>query len=148
MGNKDGTTIEENEQYKFVLAENKATLIFSWNHIEGLSAESFRAGIAGFAAQCKAHKPQRAVIDAAALDQGSPAVAWLRGQDADTGKEDYMTWWAREIRPLLNEAGIGSLAVGTGDPNAPGELPEVPPGVNFKIGYFPTLESAMQWKVE
>lgn len=147
MSFKNGKIIEENERYSFVLTEDKTVLMFSWKHIEGLIVEIFQKGIAEFAAQCKAHKPTRAVIDAAELDQGSPAVAWLRGQNTDTDKEDYITWWTREIVPMFHDAGIVSLAVGTGDPNAPGELPEIPPGVNFKIGYFPSFESAMQWKV-
>jgi len=58
-----------------------------------------------------------------------------------------MTWWTREVMPLLNDAGIVSLAVGTGDPNAPGELPEDPPGVKFKMGYIPNFDIAMQWNV-
>ena len=70
------------------------------------SSEAFQSGISGFAAQCKVHKPTRAVIDAAALDQDSPAVAWLRGQNADTEREGYMTWWTREILPALHDAGI------------------------------------------
>ncbi len=147
MSLESGKAIEENERYSFVLAEDKASLMFIWKHIEGLVVEQFQGGISGFAAQCRTHKPARAVIDAAALDQGSPAVAWLRGQNTDTGREDYMTWWTREILPLLHDAGIVSLAVGTGDPNAPGELADIPPGVNFRIGYFPNFESAMQWNV-
>lgn len=31
--------------------------------------------------------------------------------------------------------------------NAPGELPDTPPGVKFKIGYFSSIESALQWEV-
>lgn len=87
------------------------------------------------------------VIEAADLDQSSPAVAWLHGNNSETQTEDYMTWWTREIVPLYHDAGIVSLAVDTGDPNAPGELPKIPPEVNFRIGYFPNLEAAMQWNV-
>ncbi len=54
----------------------------------------------------------------------------------------------REIVPVYHEAGIASLAVATGDPNAPGELADIPPGVNFRMGYFPDLASAMRWKPE
>jgi len=47
--------------------------------------------------------------------------------------------------PIYHEAGIDTLAVGTGDPNAPSELENSPPGVNFKIGYFSDLEAALAW---
>jgi len=75
MSLNNGNTIEENKQYSFVLAGDKATLMFIWKPIEGLVVEQFQRGISGFAVQCKTHKPSRVVIDAAALDQGSPAVA-------------------------------------------------------------------------
>ncbi len=145
MNLENGKIVEENEKYSFVLTADKTVLAFGWKHAAGLAVEDFQKGIAGFAAQCKTHKPARAVIDAAALDQGSPAVAWLRGQNPDTDREDYNTWWTRVVLPVLHEAGIVSLAVGTGDPNAPGELGQVPPGVNFKIGYFPDFDAAMAW---
>lgn len=147
MNYKNGTIIEENDQYRFILSEDNSVLMFDWKHIKGLVVENFQSGIIEFAAQCKLHKPTRAVIDAVELDQNSPAVAWLRGKNTDKAKDDYQTWWAREIVPMYHDSGIVSLAVGTGDPSAPGELPETPPEINFKIGYFTNFESAMQWKV-
>lgn len=148
MSLKNGSMIVENSHYSFVLSEDKQALLFNWKRVEGLSVPDFRKGIAEFAGQCKKHKPTRAVIDATKLDQGSPAVAWLRAQNADTGEEAYVKWWAREIVPVYHDAGISGLAVATGDPNAPGELANIPPGVKFKVGYFPDLETTLQWKPE
>jgi hypothetical protein len=137
-------TLEENEQYSFALIERKNTMLFIWEYVEGLSIHDFRDGILAFAAQCKKTMPDRVVIDAASLDPSSPAVGWLRGDDSDTYL-NYGEWWAREIVPIYHEAGIDRLAVGTGDPNAPGELENSPPGVNFKIGYFSDIEAALAW---
>jgi len=122
--------------------------MFNWRYVEGLSVIDFQKGITGFAFVCKEYKPNYAVIDASELDQNSPAVAWLHGHISNSEKEDYMTWWSREIVPVYHDSGIVSLAVGTGDPNAPGELSNIPPEVKFKIGYFPNFKSALQWKAE
>lgn len=146
MSMKNGRKIFENNQYSFVLSEDQQALLFDWKHVKGLSAQDFRKGIADFAGQCKKHKPARAVIDATQLDQTSPAVAWLRAKNADTNEEAYGQWWAREIVPVYHAAGVSSLAVATGDPNAPGELTNLPPEVHFKVGYFPDLETALQWR--
>ena len=146
MSLKNVSMIDENSHYSFVLSEDKQTLLFSWKPIAGLSAQDFRRVIAAFADQCKKYRPTHAVIDATALDQTSPAVAWLRAQNIDAEEEAYAKWWAREIVPVYHDAGISSLAVATGDPNAPGELANLPPGVNFKIGYFPDVETTLQWK--
>ena len=85
------------------------------------------------------------MIDATALDQSSPAVSWLRAQHVAGEKEDYQTWWMRDIVPAYHDAGVVCLAVGTGNPDAPGELAGIP-GVNFKIGYFPDINTALGWK--
>lgn len=138
--------VEDIEQYSVVLAEDKKTLLLNWKRVTGLSIEDFRMGVVRFADQCKTHKPIRAVIDARKLDPGEDPVAWVSGQKKFTNEEEYAQWWTREIVPIYHEAGIASLSVATGNPNAPGELAEVPPGVNFKIGYFDDLESAMQWE--
>ncbi|WP_282605404.1 hypothetical protein [Pelagibius sp. Alg239-R121] len=143
-----GKLLKDNSNYSFVQSEDKKLLLFNWKHVAGLSIQVFQRGISKFAEQCKRHKPTHAVIDARALDQGSPAVAWLRSQDVETTLEDYMTWWTREVLPVYQDAGISSLAVATGDPNAPGELTSLPPEVRFKMGYFPDLETSLDWKPE
>lgn len=143
---RNGKIVEESSQYSITLNEDKTALIFSWQYIKGLSINDFQKGISEFAVECNNHKPNYAVIDASNFDQDSPAIAWLQDRITNSQKENYMTWWSREIVPIYHDAGIISLAVGTGDPNAPGELPNTPPGVKFKIGYFPNFESALQWK--
>lgn len=72
MSFENGQSIGENGQYGFVLTEDGTALLFHWKHVEGLSAQDFRRGITEFADRCKTDKPSRAVIDASALDQGSP----------------------------------------------------------------------------
>jgi hypothetical protein len=47
--------------------------------------------------------------------------------------------------PIYHESGIDTLAVGTGDPNAPGVIENSPPSVDFKIGYFSDIEAALAW---
>lgn len=142
---EDGKLIANNEQYRFVQSADTKTLLFEWKHIAGLKTHDFRNGIAAFAEHCKVHEAAYAAIDASLLDQDSPAVAWLRGQDVAEETEDYQTWWRRDIVPIYNDAGVVALAVGTGDPNAPGELPAVQ-GVGFKIGYFPDIDAALGWQ--
>ncbi len=138
--------IAETAQYSFSQADNTEALLFTWKPTNGLGAQDFRAGIAAFADLCKTRRPTRAVIDARALDQASPAVAWLRGHDDGTEAETYNAWWLREIVPAYHAAGIASMAVATGDPNAPGEIPSPAPEVHFKIGYFPDLDTASAWR--
>ena len=144
---ENGNRLVENEAYGFVLSEDQRVLLFIWKRVEGLSIELFKRGISEFAELCRNHRPSNAVIDAGALDQESPAVAWLRSSGVES-TEGYMDWWAREIVPLYNHAGIASLAVATGDPNAPGMLPNLPPEVRFKVGYFPDLETSLAWQPE
>ncbi len=138
--------LERNEAYGFNLTEDGKVLLFTWYHVPGLSVALFQSGITDFARRCKAHKPSYAVINASALDQNSPAVAWLRSHAAESEVEDYNSWWGREIVPLYHDAGITGLAVATGDPNAPGELPGLPPELRFKVGYFPDLETSLAWQ--
>ena len=138
--------LEDNEAYQFELSEDLKTLMFTWKRVEGLSVAVFQKAILEFAQLCRTHGPAYAVIDATALDQASPAVTWLRSQDSAQEREDYNSWWMRFIVPLYRDAGIASLAVATGDPNAPGELPGLPPAVSFKVGYFPDLETSLAWQ--
>jgi hypothetical protein len=145
MTMENGKLIADNAQYRFVQSVDKKSLLFEWKHVAGLSTQDFRNGIDAFAQQCKEHKPNYALIDASLLDQSSPAVSWLRAQQLAGEREDYRTWWTREIVPAYHVAGITCLAVGTGDPNAPGVLLDTP-GVHFKIGYFPDISTALGWK--
>ena len=137
--------IQQSDQYRFTLDEKIQTLFFYWEYVEGLSIETFQQAIKEFAVLCEEHRPTKAVIDAEKLDQQSPAVDWLRSQDSEAYQESYMEWWMREIAPIYCEAKISSLAVGTGAPNAPGEVFNLPPEISFKVGYFPNLQSAIQW---
>ena len=146
MALANGDLVEQTAQYAFIAIEDGTGLLFDWKHVQGLGIADFQRGIAAFAAQCRARRPAHPVIDASRLDQGSPAVAWLRGQTDGSDEEPYAAWWMREIVPVYHTAGIASLAVATGDPNAPGELENLPPGVKFKVGYFPDLEAAMRWQ--
>ena len=145
MSVENEVVVGEHDNYSFAFIEKKNTMLFIWEYVEGLSIQDFRDGIATFAAQCKEVMADHVVIDAAALDQASPAVAWLRGENTDVD-EVYGEWWAKNIVPIYHEAGIATLAVGTGDPNAPGELESSPPGIDFKIGYFADLDAALSWQ--
>lgn len=138
-------SIEDIAQYRISQSADKKTLLFEWKPVAGLKTQEFRKGISAFARQCENRRPVYAVIDASKLDQSSPAVSWLRAQRLEEEREDYKTWWMREIVPVYHEAGILCLAVGTGDPNAPGELPSSP-GVDFRIGYFPDVDTALNWR--
>lgn len=146
MSLENGTQLEDNAAYGFELSEDRKTLLFTWKRVEGLSVAIFKKGILEFAELCQSHGPAYAVINAAALDQMSPAVAWLRSQEGVSEPEDYNSWWMREIVPLYRVAGVSSLAVATGDPKAPGELSDLPPAVSFRMGYFPDLETSLAWQ--
>lgn len=141
----DTKTISEHAHYRIIQSNDGAELFFDWKNIPGISIADFKSGVAEFARQCEVHKPKSAVIDATKLDQSSPAVAWVTGRQKFANEEDYMPWWVRDIIPKYNNAGIGTLAVATGNPNASGEVSEQPPGFNFRMGYFKDLGGAKQW---
>ena len=145
---ENGTVLADHNQYRIVLAPDQNALLFEWKRVEGMGLQDFRSGVAEFAGLCKTRQPTRALIDARQLDPSGTALAWVSGRETPAGEEEYMTWWSREIVPVYHEAGISSLAVATGDPNAPGELPHLPSGGNFKMGYFSDLESALGWQVD
>lgn len=148
MNSNDDITIEQNALYHFRLIGDKSVLMFAWKYSAGLSVQKFKDGIITIASHCKTYTPARVVIEASELDQNSPAVAWLRGNTSDTDVEDYTQWWIANIVPIYNESAINSFAIATGDSHATGELQESPPGVNFKIGYFQNIDSALQWRVD
>ncbi|MGH3070889.1 MAG: hypothetical protein ACRDNB_01305 [Gaiellaceae bacterium] len=131
----DGQVVDDHEQYSVVLREDEQALVQSWKNVVGLSVADDRAGVRRFAAHCVTYEPVRAVIDVTRVVD--------RAQVAD--EEEFVPWWTREIVPSYHEAGISGLAIVTGDPNAPGETGEVPPGVKFKLGYFADLDSALRW---
>lgn len=147
MAIQDGQLIEENDHYSITLDEENEALVFSWKHVAALSIQDMQNGIAEFAGQCRTQRPAHAVIDARKLDADSPARAWVSSQKTFPGQEEYGPWWVREIVPVYCDASIASLAVATGDPNAPGEITGVPPGVTFKMGFFPDLDAAMRWQI-
>lgn len=141
---ENATVIKEHEQYSISLSGDRETLLFSWNHIPGLTARDFANGITDFASLCVSLHPSRAVFDARQLDQESQAIHWLDGRGPVEGFDAYDTWWVRTVVPLYNEAGIGSLTVATGDPNAPGEIP-TRDGAHFQMGYFTDVVAASNW---
>ena len=144
---KNGKIVQDNELNRVTLTEDKQALLFVWKHVSGLTLLDFKDGIAQFAAGlCKTYKPARAIFDARLLDSSGDPFAWVTGQKKFEGEEEYNTWWMREIVPIYNEAGISSLSVATGDPNAPGELKNMSEQVHFKVGYFEGIETAMEWK--
>lgn len=138
-------TMIDTAHYRISRNMEKDSLILDWHRVNGLKPEDFRTGILDFARHCDTHSPAHAVIDATDLDQDSPAVAWLRGQPVNGEVEDYNGWWLQSVVPLYNGAGIQSLAVGTGDPSAPGELRNLPTTVNFRVAYLPDINSALHW---
>ncbi|SRR6266446_1755258 len=141
-----GKTIKEDDQYTVIQSGDGSELCLNWNHIDRLSINDFKKGITEFVNQCKTHKPIHAVIDARNLDKNSPAFGWVSGQQKFEGEEEYMSWWTREVAPGYNNSRIATVAVATGNPNSPGELNELPQGVNFKMGYFNSLEDARNWR--
>jgi len=146
MSLENRTTMVDHAQYD--ISQSGTDLLFTWKHIEGLSVDDMANGITEFANQCKAIKPGRAVIDARQLDPNCAALAWVSGQKIDENQGEYNAWWLREIVPLYNAAGISGLAVATGNSQAPGELPQVPAGVEFNMGYFNGFDDAMIWTIE
>ena len=142
---KNGKIIQDHNNYRIVVPDDGKALLFDWKQVQRLSIKEFKSGIAEFAKSCKTYKPDRAVIDARKLDPIGDPLGWVTGQKKIDGEEPYNTWWSKEIVPIYNEAGISVLSVATGDPNAPGELANIPDEVHFKIGYFPDLDAAMQW---
>jgi hypothetical protein len=143
---KNEKIVQDNKLCRFILADDEKVLLLDWKHVTGLSLVDFKNCVAEFASNCKRYKPVRVVIDARELDPNGDVIGWVSGQKRIEGEEEYNSWWIREIVPFYHEAGISVLSVATGNPNAPGELPNVPKGVNFRIGYFTDLETAMQWK--
>ena len=133
-GMTDRNVLEDHRQYRIIRPSEGAMMMLAWKAVRGLAAQDFAQGISVFAELCRRDRPTRAVIDARQLDQESPAVRWLRGEGEVDG-EAYPQWWRRAVVPLYCEAGISTLTVATGDPNAPGRIAS-PEGVEFAIGYF------------
>ncbi|WP_299748030.1 hypothetical protein [uncultured Tateyamaria sp.] len=130
--------------YRFEKLNDQDTLLFSWKPAPGVDPALFRRAISGFARLCKEHRPSRGVIDAQDLDQSSSAFAWLRGSEEDQ-LESYDAWWAREVLPVYVQAKLDKLAVVTGDPSAPGEIPVPNNTAQFRMGYFHSLQDALSW---
>ncbi|MBI3524716.1 MAG: hypothetical protein HY066_09335 [Betaproteobacteria bacterium] len=141
----NGKTIKESDQYTVVKSGDGSELCFTWSHTEGLGLGDFKKGIIEFVNQCKTHRPIHAVFDARRLDKDSPAFGWVSGQQKFEGEEEYMSWWTREVAPGYNSSKIATLGIATGNPEAPGEIPKPPPGVDFKLGYFNSLEDVRNW---
>lgn len=139
------TIITKNDAYSFTKLETEKTLLFTWKHVPGLEIDIFKSGIVEFAKLCSEFLPKKGIIDATKLDQESPAVTWLRGE-SQTEEEKYDAWWMHKIVPTYNSSQLVGLAVATGDPSAPGELPKAPEGVAFKMGYFADLKSSVDWQ--
>lgn len=137
------TTIDDHDQY--TIARVGDAVLLAWKETPGLSADDFASGITRFATHCEQGKPTRAVIDARRLDQTSQATSWLRNQETVDGLDPYQTWWEREIDPRYNAAGIDSMAVATGDPNAPGQIPS-PTSAHFAVAYLSDLDAARTWQ--
>jgi len=140
------TTVAKTEQYNIVFDKGNSTLLLNWEKMAGLDIENFKEGIIKFAKHSQTYKPEHVLIDARSLDPDGDPLAWVSGHKAFANVEEYNSWWLREIVPAYHEARIVSLGVATGNPNAPGELPQVPPGANFKIGYFDDLDSVIKWQ--
>lgn len=137
----DQIVLDETDQYRIVEIDGGApTMLLDWKRIEGqLSVENERHGLRRFAELCSTRKPHRAVIDVHRLEDQEEA--------ADHDHEDFGAWWLREIVPAYHDAGIAGLAIVIGDPHAPGETDDLPPGVQFKRGYFSDLQAAISWKL-
>ena len=144
----DTKNIQNHAHYTISSLDNGQMLLFVWKQIADLSLENFKAGVASFANQCKKHRPKRIVFDARMLASHLDLIGWISGRKKIDNEETYSSWWLQNIVPSYHEVGILSLAVATGDPSAPGELPNKPEGVNFKVGYFPDLESALAWELK
>lgn len=140
--------IEDNNYYTFSKVTTDTALLFTWKHVPNLEIQIFKNAIQKFANLCQIHHPEMAVIDAGSLDQESPAVKWLRGQETDANDVIYDHWWLNEIVPIYNSSSVKRLSVATGDPNAPGEIDLGLEIIKFKIGYFPDLDVALTWQGE
>jgi len=136
--------LDNDGHYTVELSADGSTAVFTWKAIEGLTCDDGRRGIEAFAHRCKDRRPTLAVIDARKLDPEGEVLGWVSGQATPPGEEEYATWWSREIAPVYHDAGVAGLAVATGNPEAPGEIP-TPPDVHFKIGYFYELDDALAW---
>jgi len=139
--------IQDNDFFVIKLNESISALKLLWKKNDKLDINTFKKGIVEFANSNKVHKPQKAIIDAHNLDPQGDPFGWVSGQKEIEGVEEYNSWWGREIAPILNESQILGLAVATGDPNAPGEIP-APEGVNFKIAYFTDFNQLLAWKLK
>lgn len=140
-------TIKENEFYAINLNDSISALKLAWKENSQLDITEFKKGIIAFAESNSTHKPQRAFIDASQLNPNGNPVGWVSGQKEIEGVEEYNSWWGREIAPILNESQILGLAVATGNPNAPGEIPS-PEVANFKIAYFTDFDQLLAWELK
>ena len=140
----DDKLLKKTDLLEIYTLPNTKILLMDWHYFEGLSTKIFRDAISEFAELCMEHGPKKAVIDATELDPKSPAVNWLRGDNANE-EQAYGDWWLSRIAPKYRQANIDVLAVATGDPNAPGEIDAYGPNLGFKVAYLNDLDDAMNW---
>jgi hypothetical protein len=134
------TVLDETDQYRIVSIDGDTpTVLLDWKRVEGqLSVHDDRRAVRRFAELCMARKPDLAVIDVHLLED--------QEERGNHDHEPFEPWWLREIAPAYHDAGIAGLAIVIGDPNAPGETDDLPPGMEFKRGYFGDLAAALAWR--
>ena len=122
--------------YVFDLDEHASLMSFVWaERSVAMNADDYKGGIRAYARLVLQHRARRALVD----------LRRFRYRPEDPHL--LASWWAAEIVPLYNEAGLLKLAfVILESEQAPDETPvEVQAGENFVTRQFASEQAAIAW---
>src|SRR5215471_7627514 len=118
------------------LDEKASLLSFNWTEkSSGMNDDDYKQGLREYARLVLKHRARRALID-------------LRKFHYRLGDEDGLaTWWANEIVPIYNQAGLEKFALVLPEgEQAPDDTPETQQlGQKFLTKYCGSKQGAMSW---
>ena len=122
--------------YVFDLDEHASLMSFVWaERSVAMNADDYKGGIRAYARLVLQHRARRALVDLRSFR--------YRPEDAHL----LASWWADEIVPLYNQAGLQKLAFVIPDSGqAPDETPvEVQAGEHFVTRQFASEPAGIAW---
>jgi hypothetical protein len=122
--------------YVFALDEHASLMSFVWTEQSvAMNADDYKDAIRAYARLVLQHRARCALVDLRSFR--------YRLEDADL----LASWWADEIVPLYNQAGLQKLAfVLPESEQAPDETPtEAQAGENFVTRQFGSEQAAIAW---
>ena len=123
--------VEDNRFYSISLIMDGKALLFSWKTAPDATNDDYMNAIRKIAKYSQETKPYLILIDKRKLESKV--------------RFDHH-WWHSEILPQYHKAGFAGFAHITGNPSANGTFAGAPEGLEFKMGEFKDIKSALAWK--